>query len=100
PALVARPDLDDLPGAHHGDSVAEVPHHGQVVRDEHQCQLQLVDEVADEVEYLRPHRYVEGADRLVREQDVRCGRQGTGDRDPLTLPAGELVRITMQRGLR
>ena len=36
--------------------------------------------------------YVERADRLVRDQHVRLGRERAGDADPLTLPAGEVRR--------
>ena len=40
-----------------------------------------------------PDRDVEHARRLVREHDLRLDREGTSDRDPLPLAAGELVRV-------
>lgn len=65
--------LDDLAGVHHRDAVADVLHHRQVVGDEHQGQVEFVDQIRDEVEDLRTDGDVEGADRLVRDQDARAG---------------------------
>ena len=60
--------------------------------DEEQGQSVVGDEVAQQVEYLGTDGDVQGADRLVGEQDVGFHGQGTGDGDALALPAGELVR--------
>ena len=65
--------LDDLAGVHHGDPVADVLDHGQVVGDEDQRQVQLVDEIGDEVEHLGAYGHVEGAHRLVGDEDLRAG---------------------------
>ena len=40
---------------------------------------------------LGPHDGVDGAERLVHQQDVRVGGQTAGHADALLLPAGELV---------
>ena len=42
---------------------------------------------------LRAERLVEGGERLVEEYDGRPRRQGTGQRHPLLLAAGQLVRV-------
>ena len=51
----------------------------------------------EQVEDLRLHRNVEGARRFVADHQFRVHRQGARNRDPLTLPAGELVRIPQRR---
>jgi len=43
--------------------------------------LNLFEEVQD----LRLHRHIEGAGRLVKEQELRFRRQSPRNRDPLTL---------------
>src|SRR2546425_9236240 len=46
-----------------------------------------------EVENLRPDRHVQRRHRLVEDDELRVGHEGAGDRDTLTLPPAELVRI-------
>ena len=41
--------------------------------------------------YLRIH----GAERLIEQQHTRPGSQGPGNRDPLALPSGKLMGISM-----
>src|ERR1022692_354643 len=53
-----------------------------------------------QVEHLRPDRHVKRADRLVRDDDLRVQGEGPGQPDPLPLPAGELVRIALDRAAR
>ena len=43
-------------------------------------------------------RHVQGADRLVADDEVRLEGQGPGDADPLALAAGELVRVAVGVG--
>ena len=70
--------LDDLAAAHHGDPVADVPDHRQVVRDEDQRQRELLHQVGEQVEDLAAHRDVESADRLVGDEDSRVRAPGRG----------------------
>ena len=44
-------------------------------------------------EHFQPDRHVEHGHRLVRQQHLGLGRQRAGERDPLPLPAGQLVRV-------
>ena len=79
---------------HDRDAVAQVAHDREIVRDEDQASgSKLVGELAQQVEDLRAHGHVERADRLVRDQERRPGRQRARDRDPLALSARELVRV-------
>ena len=49
----------------------------------------VVAQVGEQVKHLGLGRQVKGADRLVEHDDLRFADQGTGDRDPLPLSAGE-----------
>ena len=66
--------------------------HTQIMGNKHECQLVFINKVGQQVQNLRPDRDIEGADGLVGDQDPRLADQGAGNRDALTLAAGELVR--------
>ncbi len=83
-------DFADLAEVHHLDAVADVLDHGEVVGDEHQGETELGFEVLEQVEHLGLDADVEGADRLVADDQGGIQDQGAGDGDPLTLAAGEL----------
>jgi len=57
--------------------------------------LHLLEQVQD----LRLHRHVERGDGLVADDELRVGDHRARDRDALALPAGELVRTTVARGV-
>ncbi len=84
-------DLAQAPQVHDGHPVADVLHHGQVVRDEEDGQVVLLLQVLEQVEDLRLHRDVEGRDDLVAHQQLRLEHQGPGDADALALAARELA---------
>jgi len=82
-----------------GDAHRDVPDHGEVVGDEEVAEAQLVLEAPQQAEHLGLHREVERADRLVADDQARPHDERPGDRDPLALSAGELVRVPV-RGAR
>ena len=84
--------LDDPAEIHHGDAVADVLDHRQVVRDEQVRQAELALQVHQQVDDLRLDRHVERGDRLVADDQLRVERQRPRDADALPLAAGELVR--------
>ena len=70
--------------------------HGEVVRDHEVGQAELVLEVLEQVDDLCLDGHVQGAHRLVRDDQVGLHRQGPGNADALALTAGELVRVLAQ----
>ena len=94
---VAVGDFDDVAEVHHGDAVADVAHHRQVVRDEQVGDAELGLQVHQQVDHLRLHRDVERRHRLVADDQLRVQRQRAGDAEALALAAGELVRILGRR---
>jgi hypothetical protein len=93
--LVPAGQLDDLAQVHDRDPVADVPDHGQVVRDHHVGQVQLVLQVLEQVDDLGLDRHVERGHRLVGDDQLGPQRQGAGDPDALPLATGELVRVAV-----
>ena len=81
--------------AQHDHVVAQVVDDAEVVGHEHQAELVLVGQPAQQVEDLHPHRHVERADRLVADEQRGPGRDRPGDGDALLLAAGELVRVAL-----
>ena len=77
---------------HHIQAVAQLPDHAQVMGDQQQGGLLLLH-AHQQLEDLRLHRHIQGRGRLVRDDQFRLHHQGHGDHHPLTLAAGQLVRI-------
>ena len=96
--LVARADLDDLAGVHHGDAVGEVGDDREVVGDVERRDAVALREVADRVEDVRLGGHVERRGRLVEDDHLRAVGERHGDRHALLLAAGELVRVAAQEG--
>ena len=66
--------------------------HVEIVGDEDVGQPEFVLEVGEEIEDLRLHGDVERRHRLVADDELGPQCERTGDADPLTLSARELVR--------
>ena len=88
--------LDDPAGVHHQRLVGEVARRGDVVGDVEHGQVQAFLQVPQQVQHAQADRDVEHRHRLVGEQRLGVGGQRAGDRDPLALAAGELVRVLLQ----
>ena len=81
-------ELDDAAEIHHGDAVADMLDHGEVVRDEQVGQAELALQVDQQVDDLRLDRDVERRDRLVARRSAsararapaRCRCAGAGRR--------------------
>ena len=69
---------------------------GRVVGDHDDRLAGLLHAGAQQAEHLRAGARVEVAGGLVGEDDVGPGQQGAGDRDPLLLAAGQLVRAVAE----
>src|SRR5665647_2994970 len=88
-------DLDDLAEVHHGNTIGDVLDHRKIVGDDQVGEVELVLEVFEQVDHLGADGHVEGAHRLVADDELGVERQGAGDADTLALPARELVRVAL-----
>ncbi len=90
--LLAGAHLYHLAEVHDGDSIGDVPHEREVVRDEQVGEIELALERLEEVDDLRANRHVESRHRLVEDEQLWIERERARNTDPLSLAAGELVR--------
>ena len=91
-----RPDLHDMTEIHHRDAVRDVPHHGKIVGDEDIGKAKFVLKVLHQVHHLRLDRDVQGADGLIRDDNLGVGCQSARDPDALALAAGKFVRVSIR----
>src|SRR5580700_4947466 len=91
--LLRRPLAQEVPAVHDQDPIAHRQRLVLVVGHEDRGQpegvLQLLEPVTSSFAQLG----VEIGERLVEQQHRRGGRDGAGQRDPLLLAAGQLVRV-------
>ena len=95
--LVAGGHLDQLAQVHHTNSVREVLDHREVVGDDYVGETVGRLEAVHEVEDLRPDGDVERRNRLVSHDQLGVEGQRPGQPDALTLSAGELVGVEVDR---
>lgn len=84
-------------GAEDGDLVAEDERLVDVVRHEHDGLLELALQADHLLLQFVTHDGVDGAERLVHEQDGRVGREGTGHAHALLLPAGQVRGVAVHK---
>ena len=91
--LGRRRDLLEPAGGHDPDPVAQRQRLLLVVGDEQRRGADRDLDAADLLAQLPAHLGVERRERLVEQQHLGLDREGPGQRDPLLLAAGQLVRI-------
>ena len=87
-------DLREPARAEHGHPVAQGKRLADVVRDVDNRQSEPLEQGAQVGLETNPQRAVEGAERLVQEEDVRSRRDRAGEGNPLSLSAGERRDVT------
>ncbi len=88
-----RADLDDPPGIHDGDAMRGLGDDAHIVRHQHDRSAVVTSEPLQQCDYLCLDRRVERGCRLVGDNEARVGGERERDDDPLTHPAGKLVRV-------
>src|SRR5580704_10221931 len=95
--LVSVAIFDNLAVVHHGDPVADIPYHGQVVRYEQVRHARGVLYLLEQVEHPYLCGQVQRRDRLVAHDELRRQGQGPGDGYPLALTSAELAGQAAER---
>jgi hypothetical protein len=88
--------LDDQSMVHDGDSMGDLSHDREVVRDEEIRETTLPLQGAEECEDLVLHRDIECGHRFVANHEVGLDGKRACDGDPLSLSAGELLRVQLR----
>ena len=94
-----RPGLGNAAGIHHRQPVAGLRDDAEIVRDQHDAHVEVAPQPQDQLQDLVLDGDVERGGGLVRQQELRLGRQGDGDHRALPHAAGELVRIILDARL-
>ena len=92
--------MDELAAVHDGDVVAETDRLLHVVGDEDDRRRKLALDRLEVVLRLAADQRIEGAERLVHQQQSRLGGERARDADALLLAAGQLVRTALREGRR
>ena len=67
-ALLQQPSMP-----HHGHTVSYFGNDGEIVRDEQHCQPELLLQIAQQLQHLRLHRYVQRRGGLIRNEKLLAG---------------------------
>lgn len=97
--VAGRPHLDELTPVEHGDAVGGPGDGTEVVGDEDEGRAGGA-ELLEDLQDLDAVGGVQGADRLVENDEGRLGDQGAGHGDPLALAAGQLSGQSAEQLLR
>lgn len=88
-------ELYDFTAAHDADALAEFYGFGHVVGDKDDGHFKAFVKVLDELLQLIAADGIEGAERLIHEEDVRFGHDGPQYADPLLFAAGKVAGIAV-----
>ena len=91
--LLHRSLLDDLAAIHDADHVRDATNDAEIVGNEQHAHAEPRADFREQRKDLRLHGDVERRGRLVRDQQIGLVGQRHRDHDPLTLAAGQLMRI-------
>src|SRR5450759_2258211 len=95
--VVGDAPLDDQPVLHHDDLVGQVARLTDVVGDEQHGEPEPIAQVLQHVQRAHAQGRIEHGRRLVGEQHLRVHHQRPRDHHALTLSAGQLVRVLVDR---
>lgn len=98
--LGRRGSLQDAAVLHDGNAIRDLGDDGEIMRDEEDGEVVGASEGAKEIEDLRLDGDVERGGGLIRDEQAGAVDKRHGDKDALTLAAGELVRVVAQAKLR
>jgi hypothetical protein len=93
--LIGRGIFHDLAQVHHGNDVADIADHVEIMGDEEITETQPFLKVFEEVQDLCLNGDIQGRDRLIADKQGWADTEGPGDSDSLPLSATELMRITL-----
>ena len=85
--------LDDLASIHYSYPMAYVPYYCKIVRDEQVSGLRAALDLDEEIQHPRLGCEIQGRHRFVADDQARLQCERPRDRDALSLPSAELLRI-------
>ncbi len=88
-----RAFLDDPAGLHHVDPVSQLPHDGQIVRDEQIADQELFLQLPEQLQNLRLHGNVESRHGFIKHYELRPDSESARDSNALALTSGKCRRL-------
>src|SRR4051794_24861604 len=85
--------LDDLAAMDHGDMIADVADHAEIVADKKIGEAQFTLKPVQQIEHFGLYRNIQGGCRLVKDEEVRLRGEGPCDPDALALPPRKLMWV-------
>ena len=86
-------NLGEFSKIHHGNTVRQVLHHIQIMRNKQIGQMEFLLEVAQQIQDLRRNRHIQSGDGFVTDNEFWVEGQGPRNANPLPLPARKLMRV-------
>ena len=93
--LNRRSGLRYLAVPHHHSTVANPLHDAQIMGNEQVGKAELLTKLHQQIDYLRLNRDIESRNRLIANDELRFHCHSARNANPLALPAGKLVGITI-----
>src|SRR6478752_5723363 len=93
--LVCLTQFHDLARVQHGDPVADRFDNTEIVADEQVGDARPLLDVFDQIKYACLGGHIQSAGRFVADDDFRFHRERPGDRDALSLAAGEFAGVSL-----
>ncbi len=94
--VVGRTLFDHARGVHHVHAVGVARHDAEIVRDDHERDVELARQLPHQLQDLRLDRDVERRRRLVGDDELWIAREADGDHHALAHAARKLVRILVE----
>ncbi len=88
------------PMPHHQGAIGHAPDKAYVVADQQDAHVAIPPQIVQDANDFALHGRVERCRRLVQDEKGRLQRDRHGDGDALLHPAGQLMRIALEHGLR
>jgi hypothetical protein len=98
--LAHRAGLDQNALLHHHDTVRNLGNDAEIMRNNEDRHSGLPLQLLEKCQHFGLHGNIERGRRLVSDQEVWAQRKRHGDHHALTLTAGKLVRIFVERMIR
>jgi hypothetical protein len=93
--LLSRTYLHQIASVYDGDSTAKVPRSSQVVGNEEDGHMELIPHLEQNVVDLGGIRRIKHGSGFIRHHHLGSQDHGTGNGNPLSLSATQLMRVTM-----
>ena len=90
--ILSRAFFHNAAEIHHRNPVRDMAHNAKIMADQHKGQAQIAYQIAQQIDHLRLHRNIQGADGFIPDDQARIARERARNRDALALPARKFMR--------